>query len=974
MSRYSEIAEAARTLLDAGDASIGADPEEIAAEFAAACAEINVRLGRCARRLKSGRRDEAFALAEEDPKLLDAAAALDIPDREAWDALTVHMALQPAPALNHEAIDALRTACAGDSPLAILVRRHRRLALARAPLRERISVLRLIARAETDDPTWGEELSTYERARLHQIESETVRAAREGDVRKLEGLLEELGEPGWSISPSESLIQTVRRNHSATRNVAGSRIYSDLSERLHRAYSAGDESELRLLRERWRAAGADFEVDPRDPRTARAAVALRWLDEVEGKARAESSYEQAVDGLERDVQGHARLSKLRQSANEVLRHGRGMPEGLRVRFDLRVAEQAAKERKDRRTYAILSGLAAVAVAAGLGLWIRDRTMASDLDRSIAALDRRLELGELDGVAAELERLDRQTTGIASRSALTAFEARLKSAQIEDAKRSREFDSLVREIATAASDDDLSPRIAKAKQQARGDTERSRLNQAIRRQKGAAELESARIAARLKPRIDDVDRRLSSLEDSYDDSADAQNLKPRLEEVALETESIGKELPSSARELRGQLSSLTMRSEDLAKKLDERVRVERADRAIDEALGRLVLNQTHDAAEYAAALTAYAKSFPLAPRSVDYARVAGEAPLWNAATAWGRAVADWGDASLVDPGAASKRAVQCAALLQAHPIATDSAAFRSYLATAEAVARRDQLIPELARALDDGIGRPLFLTRVDRFGAREHYYSFSRHEPNAPQLRIVIDPAGHTRGLALRRDVAAVGDSVPAPHQQIAERFLKSDATAPDFTQHWEARLIDLVGRILADADIDPIIKLRTIHALLTVASKGSVPLEHRLGDTPARLDRALKGAQGVSWMDPQDEPARRARKEAVRVLASLPDLSRHPREAVAERRALEKRIAEYPTIVGRLARTAVGWDCRLPAPAAHDGELVVLRSVPGGSGEWAPVGRVVAGRVHLDRDASDRMADGRPVFLRPASRAPHRVG
>jgi hypothetical protein len=95
--------------------------------------------------LQQGLRSEAIQLAEAEPKLLNVVAALDFPERSEWDDLVQMNQLTPAPMLPIEPARLLNEAYAEEDPLQDLLRRHRRLALQRAPLRSRIGVLRQLA-------------------------------------------------------------------------------------------------------------------------------------------------------------------------------------------------------------------------------------------------------------------------------------------------------------------------------------------------------------------------------------------------------------------------------------------------------------------------------------------------------------------------------------------------------------------------------------------------------------------------------------------------------------------------------------------------------------------------------------------------------------------------------------------------------------------------------------------------------------
>ncbi len=98
MADYHNIVEQIRTALHSGDPGHNGRLAGLASAYADACAEAAQRLGRCHRLLQQGLRTEAIQLAESEPKLLDALAVLDFPERPEWDDMVQARDLTPAPA------------------------------------------------------------------------------------------------------------------------------------------------------------------------------------------------------------------------------------------------------------------------------------------------------------------------------------------------------------------------------------------------------------------------------------------------------------------------------------------------------------------------------------------------------------------------------------------------------------------------------------------------------------------------------------------------------------------------------------------------------------------------------------------------------------------------------------------------------------------------------------------------------------
>ena len=109
--------------------------------------------------------------------------------------------LPPAPRIPLDPARLLNEAYAEEDPLQDLLRRHRRLALQRAPLRGRIAVLRQLATQDPGNHVWAEDLRAFERIWLLQIQDEATEALRRGDADWIGRLVAEVEQPSWLEPP-----------------------------------------------------------------------------------------------------------------------------------------------------------------------------------------------------------------------------------------------------------------------------------------------------------------------------------------------------------------------------------------------------------------------------------------------------------------------------------------------------------------------------------------------------------------------------------------------------------------------------------------------------------------------------------------------------------------------------------------------------------------------------------------------------
>ncbi len=209
MAEYHEYVDGIRAILQSGQLPGDGALRELADGYARACAEANERLTACLRLLNQGLRAEAIHQAETEPNLIAALTSLDFPERPHWDELAEQKGLVRSQVLNLDAARAMSKAYTEQEPLSDLLKRHRKQALAQAPLSKRLTTLRKIASKDSDSPIWREDIQKYEQARLLQLNTEADRAVLSLDAKWLKNLATELDDPQWLTPPPATLSRKV---------------------------------------------------------------------------------------------------------------------------------------------------------------------------------------------------------------------------------------------------------------------------------------------------------------------------------------------------------------------------------------------------------------------------------------------------------------------------------------------------------------------------------------------------------------------------------------------------------------------------------------------------------------------------------------------------------------------------------------------------------------------------------------------
>lgn len=177
-------------------------------ELREAIDEVNTALREVDSLLFQGLRDEAVGLHDEDFPLL--AARLNLEDREEWPELEQFFVVSGVgfpPKIDFETLSALESAFSEIEALRRPLDRLRRMALERAPVGERLRVLRELRKADPTKPVWTQAIKDHEQARVAELLPEARRVLAMRDPQAIAALHAELTDPGWSVPIPKDLIR-----------------------------------------------------------------------------------------------------------------------------------------------------------------------------------------------------------------------------------------------------------------------------------------------------------------------------------------------------------------------------------------------------------------------------------------------------------------------------------------------------------------------------------------------------------------------------------------------------------------------------------------------------------------------------------------------------------------------------------------------------------------------------------------------
>jgi hypothetical protein len=972
MVDYQLTVDEIRSFLQASDQTLSDGLRELAAAYVNACQEVNQRLRRCDEFLLKGLRSEAIDLAQTEPLLLDLLAILDFPERPQWEEISLVYGLPAPPRLLLATAEALNEAYAVVQPQEHLLRKHRLLALRRAPLAERLGVMRELAHLDANNPVWADDLREFEKARLRQIEHEVQAANPQTDAALLTRICDEVRQTPWQAPPPHPLVQKVEKAARQGARHKSRQSLQKLENELHEAFGARDVGKAKRLRGQWEKESREADLPPDDPLWERVSPALDWLGGQERKQAEERGYQAALDQLKLALETNAAAPELQRRGQAVWAFERGMPPELEARY-LTVLDglnAAARRRKKRLLIGTLAGLFLAVNLVALVAYKANQ--ARRVNGTVQDLKEMLSDGHLALARTYLDKLEHEDPHAFGAPKVVELANRLAEEEKKEAQRQALFKEALKEAEAAATTDLKDPTLLRVQALASSAEEKYAVRQLEARRTERAQDEKLQKDREFASRLNDVRDKVQRLEKMVGRPLEAAAAGELLDEVDKQVALLLREAAGHTKERREQARLLHSRFQVLREDFERQ-------KSEVQLVNRMTLSLSlNNVPQYVEALEQYAKEFAQSPRSRDLQRAAQEGDLWKAVGAWNELVGPWNGRWFdVKPAEAKDQAEKLRQFLKAHPKFVEAQAARDYLHCLEAIARQDEGDPGSAAAglrkvFDLPFVKDLWVFRLE--DDRHTYYTAKDPGPRIEEARakgketfnlpylVSTDRAKGPRVKTVdRKKVKEVGLS---PQALLAAKVGRLPANFAGPT--WEKSLVELAGQVRGDAELDPFLKQFLLREVLDFAGRGSYPLAQAL----AKHNQVLKDAnldETAPWIDPDREAeAKPVRELARQVIDKLPPLEDALKAAAEQKRQLAATFARAtPQLVGWLARDKDAWQCLSKRELSGDWQLAVVVVGPDRAAAWQPVGRVVQGKVTIDA-SPEGLVEGRLVFARKA--------
>ncbi len=943
----------------------------LAKDYVHYCREANERLRLCGEYLQKGLRAEAILEAESTPNLLDMVAALDIPEFIDWREVCFRLELPEPPALLIETAAALNEAYAQEQPLEGLMAHHRLRALARAPLKNRLQVMRRIAELDPASVFWDEDIRLFERCRLDQIPTEIQKHAQMRDLQAVRELQKELSVPSWRSAIPPELSRSVDHLSKQLQSAAVEAELRALLPSLDAAYSAMSFDECRSIMGRWLAMVAQANlVLPADLQEWVAPIQQWVLEQQENQTRS-AAFHAACDALQQAIDTRAPEPQLETSYRAVINFRMELPRELEKRY-LRRAKELATSARHRRQM-IYSGIAsAFLIAAGtIAAVSYQKNRSREIGEVSSVLNsarEEIDQGNLEHGLDIAKQVMQERPGVAQSPIIVRAFADVKSTAATERARSEEFKQHMHLANAAGVEHPNLPELAHAEALAKT-------------------AEEKRATATLRARIDEIRAgRQVEIDDAF--TSDAKALVKQIDD-----ELTAARLHNSADAYRATLYKLRDNVGQLAFRQDVSAALKAAQistlnvvlkqkqqdlEAVSEEqrlLQRVVQAITVD--DHTAALRSYIGKMPSSSRTTQFAQAADAATAERAVQAWGHIVEAWaGKLSPSTAREAASRIDQVKVYLKDHarsPFAKELGDYVTYLSAGMQATAPDG---PWKKSYRDLLLNPLVHDLKMMETSRTHRRYYVRDNPDMAIERLNEEVVGQKFDAVLSSNLSKLGkihlnapdllvSTTPAnsPQSEYATAML-TQLNGFDF-DGWDSFGARAIDSLLHKQEMDVILKAILLENLLQLSQSNLDWTES--GTACKQVAEALvaQHVEDIEWLNPDRPPNDALKRDVMRVIGQMPDAKMIAAQIEKHRQAIFSAVPPAPAIAGTFLRTDDGWRIEGPVGASAASVAYAIDA----SGKLVELARHQENQWKFDAKNAESVPEGSLVFVAsPATR------
>lgn len=454
------------------------DLREIVEQYDGELSIVNQKLGDAVDLVRRGLRSEAVAIIGSSPSLIDQANELSIPRLDELRELMDLYDVPPISVVDTEAIEVLGDAMVELQSIDGLLKRQRKLVLARAPLVWRMRTLRAIAAADPTSPHWFEDIDSHEKFRLKELSADVQQAIASDDLAKLLLLKNELADT-WQTDPPAPLTAAVDRHVRELRLagrqeelIAAATAIQESMDQFDEAGTHEAATRYGTLREEIIAEFGPSSITPEAEELA--SPGLEYVADRNAEQQRVAARQSAIAMLENTMDRRgATVPQIESTYQKAIAFEEPLPPELFNRYRATVDDLKTR---GKRKFQLAVGGVAVATLLVIGLlvtWQIRRSYAEKVATVSGQLRRILDAGELDEASQFIEAVQRSQPELASDPKVAELVVLHQSLTQSEKERAARFDQQMTEL-EAVDDETLEPSLlSRAEEEAMNDDEKLR---------------------------------------------------------------------------------------------------------------------------------------------------------------------------------------------------------------------------------------------------------------------------------------------------------------------------------------------------------------------------------------------------------------------------------------------------------------------------------------------------------------------
>ncbi|MDR3199481.1 MAG: hypothetical protein LBU34_16550 [Planctomycetaceae bacterium] len=432
MNNLQVLIENIRTAISFPETVLPDQMQVYARDYAECCTECNRRMMQCIQHIRSGNIAEGIRLAEMKPNLTEMYLSLDFAEREEWVDIVSTLGFDTPQQLAGGQLKELNDMYLKMSPLEPLLRWHRLHALNGSSIRERLEILRAIAKADPENLFWNDDQEKFEQARISELKKEIQNAIASKNSEQIHSLYDELNPDNWLVPPPKEFRQQLC--------VTVLQGYADLMLHYHAAFDYSQASAIYGQIQQLLAANK-MKIPSEIERIIRPVVL--WLNETQKQSALQNEFIRCSVALQQALETECPVPTLERLyyalCTAASQAGTIISAELEELYRSQIS--AHELRKSRTTKIVITSIVCVCLLISSliawGLFQQHRTKR--IQEILETLQKIETEKRFEDIAGTIQRIETDSSDIAGHAEIVANIERLRSLFKEDEERAKDFE-------------------------------------------------------------------------------------------------------------------------------------------------------------------------------------------------------------------------------------------------------------------------------------------------------------------------------------------------------------------------------------------------------------------------------------------------------------------------------------------------------------------------------------------------------